>query len=216
MGPTFTGQRVQIRVAESLPGADDPTSLRLTVLVYDYAGLTTETRLQAEQEATRIFDHSGIELVWQHCLPVDGPRERLPDSCRASSATITVLRLVKEFRCGKTLHADVMGWTTGPFATISIRKAQQLAHDRNGPLSQVLGHAIAHELGHRLLPCQIHSAVGIMRTHWDLKDWENLSHGWLLFTPEQSKALRHSVSLRQSVSEHASSSMGQPVVYPPE
>ena len=54
----------------------------------------------------------------------------------------------------------------------------------------VLGNAIAHEVGHLMLPYHSHSAAGIMRASWTMNDFQDLSRGWLLFTPEQGKLLR--------------------------
>jgi hypothetical protein len=55
---------------------------------------------------------------------------------------------------------------------------------------QILGNAIAHEIGHLLLNNQSHSASGIMRGDWNLWDLRNASYGYLLFTPQQAKAIQ--------------------------
>jgi hypothetical protein len=53
----------------------------------------------------------------------------------------------------------------------------------------VLGCAIAHELGHLLLPVNSHSSDGIMQAHWDPKVISRAS-GFLSFAPDQGRLLR--------------------------
>jgi hypothetical protein len=40
---------------------------------------------------------------------------------------------------------------------------------------QILGHAVAHEIGHLFLNLKSHSATGIIRGDWDLKDLQDAS-----------------------------------------
>ena len=53
----------------------------------------------------------------------------------------------------------------------------------------VLAHAMAHEIGHLLLPYG-HSATGLMRAEWDRKDLRLAVHGRLNFTAEQATLIR--------------------------
>ena len=53
----------------------------------------------------------------------------------------------------------------------------------------VLAHAMAHEIGHLLLPYG-HSATGLMRADWDAKDMRLAVHGRLNFTSEQAELIR--------------------------
>jgi hypothetical protein len=63
---------------------------------------------------------------------------------------------------------------------------------------QILGNAIAHEIGHLLLNNQSHSASGIMRGDWNLWDLRNASYGYLLFTPQQAQAIQQEARRRWS------------------
>lgn len=62
--------------------------------------------------------------------------------------------------------------------------------------AQILGHMIAHEIGHLLLNLPSHSDSGIMRVSWDLKDLQDVAFGSLLFTPAQATILREEVVRR--------------------
>jgi len=61
--------------------------------------------------------------------------------------------------------------------------------DRYVSLGQVLGHVIAHEVGHLLLNQQVHSPHGIMRGEWSFLDFRDMASGILLFTPKQAEFL---------------------------
>jgi hypothetical protein len=60
----------------------------------------------------------------------------------------------------------------------------------------LLGHIMAHELGHLLLGPTSHSPKGIMCAVWRPEDLRNAEQGVLLFTPDQSKRLRARLVLR--------------------
>ena len=63
-------------------------------------------------------------------------------------------------------------------------------------LEQVLGHAMAHEVGHLLLGSNSHSLRGLMRGKWSPEDLQRAAKGDLLFTPEQAKRMRGNVIAR--------------------
>ena len=60
----------------------------------------------------------------------------------------------------------------------------------------VLGCAIAHELGHLLLPVNAHAADGIMRAQWD-SHMIDRAGGFLSFAPDQARLLRLRVASRE-------------------
>ena len=53
----------------------------------------------------------------------------------------------------------------------------------------VLAHAMAHEIGHLLLPYG-HSATGLMRANWDNADLRHALTGQLNFTIQQAESIR--------------------------
>jgi hypothetical protein len=54
----------------------------------------------------------------------------------------------------------------------------------------VLAYAMAHEMGHLLLPYPAHSTNGIMRAEWDGDDLRHIANGSMLFTPAQTALIR--------------------------
>jgi len=67
---------------------------------------------------------------------------------------------------------------------------------KDAQTSRILGHAIAHEVGHLLLGPSAHSPSGIMRGVWSPDDLKLMSWTYLLFTPSQSDQLRADLGRR--------------------
>jgi hypothetical protein len=80
-------------------------------------------------------------------------------------------------------------WDTQP-ATVSVKFAGTLEESGVARLPEILGHIIAHEIGHLLLPGGRHSVSGIMKARWSLNEWKLVRQGALNFAPEQSRFLR--------------------------
>lgn len=167
--------------------AEDQLDSRMTILVYDYAGVQSETLLKAEQETSRIFRHSGVDITWRPCRL----HSTVPFECLDPSPMTPALRLMPRFQpVIDRVHVEAMGFCTGYFATVSVGFAGQLAESGVARLPEILGHIIAHEIGHVLLPGRGHSVSGIMRAKWSSNDWMLLRQGELNFAPEQSRFLR--------------------------
>jgi hypothetical protein len=177
--------------------AEDPVDSRMTVLVYDFAGVQAGTLLQAEQETSRIFRHSGVDIIWRSCRV---PGSSVPIECPDPSPMTPALRLVPRFQLVRDrVHAEAMGYSTGDFATVSVEFAQRLEESGVAQLPQILGHIMAHEVGHVLLPGGRHSVNGIMRARWSSNEWRLLRQGGLNFAPEQSRFLRAELLRRFAV-----------------
>lgn len=61
----------------------------------------------------------------------------------------------------------------------------------------VLGHAMAHEMGHLLLGVGSHSPSGLMREHWSGRDLTRAAEGNLLFSSRQAETIRAQVRERR-------------------
>jgi hypothetical protein len=63
-------------------------------------------------------------------------------------------------------------------------------------LGVLLGHGIAHEIGHLLLGTQRHSSSGLMQAHWDARELRLAVSGLLNFSARQAEAIRADVQAR--------------------
>ena len=76
---------------------------------------------------------------------------------------------------------------------------QDLAASRFTDPANLLGLAMAHEMGHLLLQSAAHSAAGIMRAQWLPKDLRDAEGGFLMFTREQDRLMRNEVRRRMAM-----------------
>ena len=70
----------------------------------------------------------------------------------------------------------------------------EVAKQYGAPVGQVLGIALAHEMGHVLLPPPSHSATGIMQASWEGDDLRHAIVGKVDFTDDQAAAMRARLS----------------------
>jgi hypothetical protein len=71
--------------------------------------------------------------------------------------------------------------------------AERMAEGSIASLPQILGVAMAHEIGHLLLGPNAHSPRGIMRAHWGREELQLAAMGLFLFSPEDKAHIRHSL-----------------------
>lgn len=172
-------------------------SLPVTVSTHNDAAIPSGILLQAEAEASRVFQHAGIEVRWLNCpLPAVGPVH--PAQCEAADFPLHLqLRIAKhslnlnEFTMGVSyLSADGIGC----YADLFYDRAEHFHEISGASLASILGHAIAHELGHLLLGTNSHSPAGIMRARWQPADLASASKGALLFSALESRAMKNKLN----------------------
>ncbi|MGA7412833.1 MAG: hypothetical protein WBW33_20325, partial [Bryobacteraceae bacterium] len=75
---------------------------------------------------------------------------------------------------------------------IFYETACAIEHNTNGIVTkgQILGHGVAHEIGHLLLASDAHSRVGIMKESYSRDDILTMGQGRLLFSAVESSKLR--------------------------
>jgi hypothetical protein len=178
--------------------------LTITVLVYNYAAVNAKVVAQAQTEATRIYIRFGIEPVWLICpLTVDqAARNRACELPR--TPTVLVIRLLPRGMTERLpLRADVLGFALLPSgeefavtANVCADRAREIGRDGKAPAYVLLGHIIAHELGHLLLHDASHSADGMMRMPWRTAELERMKQGTLFFLPAQAKEIHTQVLAR--------------------
>jgi hypothetical protein len=79
---------------------------------------------------------------------------------------------------------------TGAYTDVSYNSAEELDQEWHVGLARVLGHVMAHELGHLLLGSNAHSRQGIMCPRWHGDELHLASKGSLLCSEEQARFMR--------------------------
>jgi hypothetical protein len=195
-------------VAPKLVFAGEP---RIVIRMYDIAGAGLEVRAEAMRIAASIVDHAGVTVRWMDCSRggADHPCYTVP------GARELVVRIMPtpETRTGRSREAlSIRGMTDGAdrqlgfaavgdqsragiLATVYYGSVEAVARSSGMATSRLLGRAIAHEVGHLLLPGGGHSPSGLMRAPWAFEELtENRREDWV-FSPADGRQLRAAVSV---------------------
>ena len=134
----------------------------MRVLVLNTAGAPVAVLSEAEKAAARVFQAAGIETTWRQA------GTGTVDDDLTSMIIINLMSASMEARMNAP--ATVMGFAVSGarLASIMYGRVERLAQANATDLATVLGHVIAHEIGHLLLPPGGHSAGGIMNAMLDL------------------------------------------------
>lgn len=158
----------------------------IAVVAFNQAGVAGDTLARAKTEVARIFGKAGVCVTWMDPAAVD------------SAGAFAIQLLIRR----RAVHerGSVMGTAigdmheTGGSALIYYDRVLQSAHQGEQDVARLLAYAMAHEMGHLLLPDPGHSPSGIMRPAWDGDDLRHIASGSLQFTAAQASAIRARVS----------------------
>ena len=170
-------------VAGEGSAAESFESLPLEVLVMDHVGVPADTLEQSRHETSRIFEKLGISLVWVEDQMPKGPR-------------YLIVKIVSKAPGRKNRNPGALGIAAASNtnrATVAWLFYERIDQERKRvgvDLSLLLGHVIAHEMGHLLLSHGAHTAAGLMKAGWDMPQAALASQRKLTFAPEQAVAIR--------------------------
>ena len=153
---------------------------------------------RAQQEVIRLYHSIGVDVAWAG-----------PDASRATPAPDIRVVLVPyepgdmSRRERLVMGAAVLTKLGTSVAYIFYRQVEAQARQYDYSLSMILASAIAHEVGHLLLPDGRHSPEGLMRACWTRDDFHRANQGQLRFSNEQAAQIRRRAGL-QALVEHES------------
>jgi len=159
----------------------------ITVTVYNRSPLSPGVVRTGEQVASDILREAGVESVWVDCLAPGGKSPSSVDCRQAPSHTRLVLTIVPRWR-GSLADSDTLGLAAqnehgdGVYCYVFQEKLDELVRATHISASALLGHAIAHELGHLLEGSNSHAPEGVMAARWDAAQITRASRGALGFT----------------------------------
>ena len=186
---------------------EPPHQRVINVLIYNHAKVPPATLKLAKSRASTVLGVAGLAPVF-----LDGPLtadelstnsacEQVPAG--PTSLYLRILPKVMSARFGAEWNKFGFAQlsTANGFATdawVFFHRANDLAETGVSSRAVILGHLVAHEIGHLLLGVGGHSAEGIMTAKWDRSTLLSADRGVLRFTPKQACRMQRNVERRWS------------------
>lgn len=188
--------------------AEEPQP-RIVIRMYDVASTGAPVRESAMRITAAILRDAGITVQWMDCSrggadhpcqTVRGARDLVvrimptaPEATR-SRDSLSIRGTVGDRDLQLGFAAVDAGIHAGVLATIFYDRVQIVAGRGGLESGELLGRAMAHEVGHLLLRAAGHSRTGLMRAVWaDAELMENRREDWV-FSPQDRRQLRAAAS----------------------
>jgi hypothetical protein len=161
----------------------DPNPV-VVVTVENPNGLEVPGLARAQELTREIYNRAGVSLRWAS--------DETMELDRSLTMVLTISTAVP-----RDLGSDAMGvapspgdGTRGTLAYVFLDKVQSFAASHRLSVAPVLACALAHEVGHLLLPPNAHRPDSVMRGAWHAGHFPPRAPGILGFPPDQAKLLR--------------------------
>ena len=184
---------VLVGVMGAAPCANGQSTARLTIDILADHGIPSATVAAATAVVGRLYRAVGIEIDWTG----DGEI----GSNAGATAPVVWRRIAIRSSAGKEFplafgNMGVLGVTPrgqgGPGRVVYVfYDAARIKSQRFPiPIRALLGYAMAHELGHSLLPHESHGEAGVMRAQWLESDMRLMRDEKLGFDPHDGSQIR--------------------------
>jgi hypothetical protein len=182
------------------------TALNIRIHIFNLANVPEGTLEPAVAVATGIFATAGLGTTWQQGAADAAEAHTIELANDAAIAlgkpdirNYVVLRIVRGVPAGA--FPGALGFAlpharAGVHVTIFYDRIELLMHSVAASVPRILGHAMAHEIGHILLGSSEHSSTGIMKGRWGKMDWQRAAVDLLRFDPEQTDVVGASAMRR--------------------
>ena len=184
--------------------ASTKDSSRASIVVRTYTQPDSESAIRtARRTVSAVLGRVGVKVVWLECA--------LPAEVTEASGACTqplrwnelVVRIVPAGTAGPEDHLSTLGFAFvdleaggGSLATVYADRVRLMAHSAGVDTAELLGRAMAHEIGHLLLGTNRHASRGLMRASWSSIDLRrSLATEWL-FGGEEGDVMRRGIASR--------------------
>ncbi|HEV2247162.1 MAG TPA: hypothetical protein VGW37_10970 [Terriglobia bacterium] len=183
-------------MAKSRKVQDQPV---MRVWIYNYAHVGKTDLGEAEGQAARIFATVGVRIAWT----VFSQRPGTGMANSENSVADLFLRIFPasmarrcNYKAGALGESVISPTAEGPLpggtANVFYDRVEHISSLWGLAPGEILGDAIAHELGHLLLGAD-HSGEGIMKALWSVEDLELAKGDKLRFSSAETTALQRAV-----------------------
>jgi hypothetical protein len=163
----------------------------LRVAVSDQTRLNQDTLDRALGQVTWIFRRAGVSIEWTDSV-------KAAHKSLAPSFTLIVLeRQLREIQDGGRLLLGLAprdGTRSAKVAYVFMEPIEYLSDVHAVDAAMILAHAIAHELGHLLMPARLHAASGLMDGNWGGSEIRAATWGQQTFSDEEAALIRRALA----------------------
>jgi len=172
-------------------------SSAITVRVANRAGIPPATIVKMQSESEWVMGKAGISIKWVDC-PFSTEAADPGSPCGGTlGGTVFLVRITSAHVPNQGRIWDTtLGFTRitpdgGSYATVLIDRVEELAREQQVvSKGQILGYAVAHELGHILMCSTSHPPRGLMRAGWKANELRDMAQRRLLFSAEEAERMR--------------------------
>jgi hypothetical protein len=167
---------------------------KITVTVYNRSTMDAPVLAAGQSVAQKILRGAGVESMWVDC-PVQGTPEANPECRQQFDHPKIILTIVPRW-AGPVPGSDQLGLAAevengiGSYCYVFQERLEQLAAAKHVSAARLLGHAIAHEIGHLLKGSNSHSSAGLMSKYWYANELRAVAMGSLIFTTDDTEKIR--------------------------
>lgn len=164
-------------------------ALSLVVRIYDAYGVPGDRLARARATVDGIMKTAGVAVTWTQC-PCPSPAGATELIVRLTGATTASEPASLGFS-----YVDV-DHKAGTLATVFADRVSALAGAAGIDDSELLGHAMAHEISHLLLGTREHDHYGLMRGLWTANELvKPRPFDWMLSNSERAR-IRQAIARR--------------------
>jgi len=183
--------------------AEARSEQQITVRIHDYAHANPTALLHAERVAGDILEQAGVAVVWLEC-PMDSSNSGAA-ACSSTMSPVDLVMNLLPHSMSDRLHkpGGVLGFALeasgkdfGFNASIFYDVVKDCVAERYQDFDELLGAAIAHELGHLLLGTNSHSSTGLMSAFWSGKQLRIADQHGLVFSDAEAKRIQAALTAR--------------------
>jgi len=182
IGTRSLGISMGLVLSAAMPAPGNELAINVRLRNDAAASIPQESVMEAQERVASLYATHGVRVVWVAAHP-----------------HITLVLLSAEG--GRRMHqiSDAMGYAPasgsdgGRIAYVLVDRVDRISRGYAAEHAVVLAAALAHELGHLLLPPKPHTPTGVMRSEWNQSDFRKLREGRLHFTGPQAEQLREFV-----------------------
>jgi len=174
---------------------------QVSIRIRDYAHANPLVRQHAEQVAGEILQKAGVATRWIDC-PIGSSGT---GACSSPVSTPDFFVNLLPHSMSDRLHqpGGVLGSAIegsgnkfGYIASVFYDVARESAAERQVDFGELLGDAIAHELGHLLLGTNSHAGPGLMCAFWSGNQFRLAAQGLLAFSDAETKRIQAAMTAR--------------------